>query len=272
MCGQAWLLMVINSMAKDVLKIARPMTRLKRALTKAYSQARLNRLWRPPTFHIGDLYASTMKTTALGLAYGPIYPAAYLWTAGAYLFCYLCTRLSITHWYRKPPAVDESLMASFCSGLTSLLGLHLLVAAFGCFAQGTGFADGVPVYVLGPALWILYSLSPLHRCFSAYRPYNDVDLEVLDTNDIPYDGVRTAKRYEMERYVCPKLSEDIVAASQQALKQFRRMMRLKEGQPKKKDGTENGDEDEEDDEDEAPKSCWERLASSFDDLMANIFE
>ena len=62
---------------------AGPIIRLKRSLSTAYSQAKLNRLWRPPTFHIGDLYASSMKTTALGLAYGPIYPVMYLWTGFA---------------------------------------------------------------------------------------------------------------------------------------------------------------------------------------------
>ena len=46
----------------------------------------------------GDLYAASMKTCALALVYGPLFPAVYLWTCFACLFCYLCTRLAISKW------------------------------------------------------------------------------------------------------------------------------------------------------------------------------
>ena len=258
-CGQAWLLMVINSVAKDCMKVLRPIQRFRRRCTRAYSQARLNKLWRPPTFHIGDLYASTIKTTALGLAYGPIYPVMYLWTSVAYLFTYVCTRLSISHWYRRPPSVDESMVVSFCSGMTAILALNLLVQAFGCFAQGTSLVDGLPVYLLSPIVWLAYVLAPLERCFPVLRPYVD-ELEP-DTDGIAYDDVPRIKKYEMEPYVCPKLTEDVVVAAGEALKDFQQMV-----------GIPIDDASAQADAADAGQSCLERLTSSMDDLLANVLE
>ena len=188
-------------------------------------------------------------------------PRRHLYAAD--LFCYLCTRLSITHWYKKPPAVDESMVASFCGGVTAILGLHLLVAAFGCYAQNTSFVDGLPIYVLAPLLWLAFVCAPLHRCLDAYRPYDDVEMEVLDTNDIAYDDVKRLKRYEIEQYVCPKLSEEVILAAKESLRQFRRMAKLKKG------------EEEDDDDDDGPppqESCCDKLMSSIDDLISNILE
>ena len=180
------------------------------------------------------------------------------------LFCYLCTRLSITHWYKKPPAVDESMVASFCSGVAAVLGLHLLVAAFGCYAQGTSLVDGLPIYVLAPLMWLAFVFAPLDLCLDAYRPYDDVEMEVLDTNGVAYDDVRKTKLYEVEQYVCPKLSEDVMRAAQESLRQFRRMARLQKGEEGKDDDSDAGD---------APQqSCFDKLMSSIDDLIANIFE
>ena len=52
----AWLLMLINAVAKDLLKIFRPIERFRRSWVGrgTHSQLRLNRLWRPPFFHIGQ--------------------------------------------------------------------------------------------------------------------------------------------------------------------------------------------------------------------------
>ena len=119
----------------------------------------------------------------------------YLWTSVAYLFTYVCTRLSISHWYRRPPSVDESMVVSFCSGMTAILALNLLVQAFGCFAQGTSLVDGLPVYLLSPIVWLAYVLAPLERCFPVLRPYVD-ELEP-DTDGIAYDDVPRIKKYEM---------------------------------------------------------------------------
>lgn len=188
-------------------------------------------------------------------------PLPYTWTD---LFCYTCTRLSITNWYRKPPAVDESMVASFCSGVSAVLGLHLVVAAFGCYAQGTSLIDGLPVYVIAPLVWLAFNLAPLHWCLDGFRPYDEVEMEVLDTNDIPWEDVRTVKRYEMETYVCPKLSKDVVVAAQQALKQFQRLTRIKSGK----------EEDDDEEANQAPpqQSCCDRMLSSIDDLISNALE
>ena len=111
--SQAWLLMLINAFAKDMLKVIQPLPRLMRLMITARSQKKLNRVTRPPPMRIGDFYASTLKTVALAYAYGPIYPFAYLWSSFAFIICWFCTRYGISVWFRKPPAVNETMISSF---------------------------------------------------------------------------------------------------------------------------------------------------------------
>ena len=207
--GQAWLLMLINAFAKDLLKILQPLPIIKRKLVTARSQKRLNQLWKPPSMVIGDLYASTLKTLALSLAYGPLYPLAYLWSVLAFLFCWACTRFGISRWFRKPPAVDETMTLNFCTGVTAIMFLQLGVQAAGCYSQGTSFADGLPVYVLSPLAWLCYIFAPLGRFSAAFRPTSVTSLGE-DTDGVKFDDVRRLKNTEMQAYICPKLTKELV--------------------------------------------------------------
>ena len=74
--------------------------------------------------------------------------------------------------------------------------------------------------------------------------------------------MRAAKRYEMEAYVCPRVSQEIVLAAQMQLKSFRRIMKI---EPVESEGEDDG-------EDDKRESCCERLTSSIDDLIANVIE
>lgn len=57
---------------------------------------KLDQLWRPPRMYIAELYANSLKTVALGLVYGPIYPVSYLWSSFAMFFCYACSRYALS--------------------------------------------------------------------------------------------------------------------------------------------------------------------------------
>ena len=70
------------------------------------------------------------------------------------------------------------------------------------------------------------------------------------------------KRYEVEPYVCPKLTEEIVVAARDSLREFERLCGIQ---------TSTGEEDDEGD-DGAERSIWDRLASVMDDLLANMFD
>lgn len=210
--SQAWLLMLINAFAKDMLKVIQPLPRLMRLMITARSQKKLNRVTRPPPMRIGDFYASTLKTVALAYAYGPIYPFAYLWSSFAFIICWFCTRYGISVWFRKPPAVNETMMIKFCSGVTGVMALHLVVQAAGCYAQGTSFVDGIAVYVFAPLAWLAWVCAPLHRCSESFRPLT-LDNLSEDTDGIAYDDVRRLKNTELERYICPKLSASLLEAA-----------------------------------------------------------
>ena len=93
---------LLGSTSKDFPKLFPIGPILGRRFTTAKSQAKLNQLWLPPRMFIGELYANTLKTCSLGLAYGPIYPACYLLTAAALLFSNICTSYSISRWYVDP--------------------------------------------------------------------------------------------------------------------------------------------------------------------------
>jgi hypothetical protein len=225
--GQAWILIVVNAFAKDLLKIVQPLPYIRRHWITARSQKKHNRLWRPPPMRIGDLYASTLKTVALSLAYGPIYPMAYLWSIFAFFFCWMCTRFGISRWFKKPPAVDESMMSWFCSLVATVMFLQIAVQAAGCYAQATPLVDGIAVYVLAPLAWLAYMLTCfgeralIGRYFRAFRARSPENLE-LDTDGIGYYDVRRLKRTELEAYVCPKLTLDLVnAAAEELAKQMR---------------------------------------------------
>eukprot|EP00966_Prymnesium_polylepis_P241655 5588218-Prymnesium_polylepis.1 len=67
-------------------------------------------LFKPPKMNIGELYAATVKTVAMGLMYGTMYPPAYLITAFALFISFWGTRFSISHWFKRPPAVDTDML------------------------------------------------------------------------------------------------------------------------------------------------------------------
>ena len=85
---------MINAFSKELMKVVMLPELVERYWKgrSVASQAKLNSLWKPPPMHIGEMYASSVKTIALGLVYGPLYPFLYPLTAFALLLCYVCTR------------------------------------------------------------------------------------------------------------------------------------------------------------------------------------
>ena len=74
------------------------------------SQAKLSKLFKPPKMHVGELYAATVKTAAMGLMYGILYPPAYLITSFAMMISYWGTRCGISYWFRRPPTIDTDML------------------------------------------------------------------------------------------------------------------------------------------------------------------
>jgi len=217
--SQAWLLVIINGLSKDALKILMLPALVHRYLLSrtVASQAKLNSLWRPPPMHVGELYAATIKTCALGLVYGPLCPYIYLMTCGALLFCYIATRNGIARWYLKPPAVDEGMMTSMRTSLSGVVATMVALQTMAILASTRGeLGYGSATAVFGcPIAWLLYAFTPLDR-FNAF-----IRREAAESGDVEsqegqfkykYEDVMLHTGIEMVPYVCPKLTDKMMAA------------------------------------------------------------
>ena len=211
-CGQAWLLLIISAFGKDLQKVFPIDTWIRRRFMVARSQAKLNDLWKPPKLYIGELYANTLKTCSLGLTYGPLYPICYLWVAFALIFCNVCTSYGISRWYARPPAVDEEMMMALRYMFGAILLGHVVMygaaAHFGFhenFGAGLAFRAQLPAFVFAPAAWVCYAVLPLGCC----RAFQKHDGSAGDTGGIAYDDVARLKGYEVDPYICPKITERI---------------------------------------------------------------
>lgn len=121
----------------------------------AFSQKKVDLLWQPAKFDIGIQYAYSLKTTALGLVYGPIYPLAYLITAVGLALTYLCTRVGMRYWYQRPGAVNQNMMMEMRRRLGNVLGLSVAVSCLATARSiGSHFEAGLSsggVYLVGGA-------------------------------------------------------------------------------------------------------------------------
>ena len=52
-------------------------------------------------------YSFALKTMAMGIMYGPLYPPAYLFTALGLAFSYLATRVALRYYYARPESVGQ---------------------------------------------------------------------------------------------------------------------------------------------------------------------
>ncbi|KAL1525526.1 hypothetical protein AB1Y20_020382 [Prymnesium parvum] len=113
---------LVNMVAFDFMKVTQPIYILKhRVIAPIFmSEGKINKMFRPPRMHIGELYAATVKTMAMGLMYSVLYPPAYLITAGALLISYLGTRVGLAYWFRRPPTVDTDMLDRFIEELAIL--------------------------------------------------------------------------------------------------------------------------------------------------------
>ena len=77
------------------LQVLPPVTVLQRYVMSylAFDRSSINSLWIPPKMHIGEMYANTVKTIAMGLMYGPLFPPCYMLTFIAMVTSYISTKV-----------------------------------------------------------------------------------------------------------------------------------------------------------------------------------
>ena len=65
-----------------------------------------------------------VKLVSLGLIYGPINPLAYMLTSLGLGCGWICTRIGIARWYRRPMNVDQEMLMT----LRTFMGLVMLLS------------------------------------------------------------------------------------------------------------------------------------------------
>lgn len=164
---------------------------------------------------------------------GPLYPICYLWGALGMVVCNLCTAFGISRWYARPPAVDVAMMMTLRKVLSLIL-LCQIGVSMGA-AETLGFRFGSEretygaqwvVYVAAPSLWLLYALVPLEWVAPKYFQRTDSAeaTEALsgDTEGLHVDTIIKVKGYEIDPYICPRITERVYQVTKQATKIMQR--------------------------------------------------
>jgi hypothetical protein len=237
---KAFSLMLSNALVTDALKVVQFASLFSRyCLSRfALSHEKFQTLWEPPDMNLGELYAASLRTISLCLLYSPLWPPAYLITAGAMAITFWATKFAVAKWYKKPPMVSEEMMDTMRSRLAQLMLLHTVVAAMGANAAAAdavrtqawnlGAAATTPIVAMF-ALWLLYEMLDAPGCLKMCPGLGDYDAADDDgkydgvsgaLTQLPYKtfidpatgethkGVEDTMGYEIDEYVCPTARED----------------------------------------------------------------
>jgi len=207
-------LLIIFGWCTPLAKIFNSMIILRRYIFGrfAYSQQKLNELYEPCQYDIGIQCAYTVKTTALGLAYGPLYPPAYLLTAIGMLISYFCTRFGMRWWYARPHEINQEMMMRMRRRLGNVCAFTVALQALATMRNlGHGGFSAVGVIVIGaPLAVVVYAIVPLGflKHFARYSQIDNSDEgSAADTGDVAFDEVQTQKGWVTPHYVCPLLQK-----------------------------------------------------------------
>ena len=243
MISVAAMLIVLNFIT-DLMKVVNiyPLFMHYYAYYFAVSQTKQNEMWRPIPFNAGVQYAFTLKSVALGLVYGPIWPFAYLLTSIGLALAWICTRFGLRHWYRHPSNVKGDMMMQMRLRVGNVLGLSVMVQCLATYeasgfpanferyqrqGQGSTWWDSLwqstsmnLVYIATPLVLIAYVLLPL-GAFESFTIHDELDDALVDGGDeagpgeveaggkaapLAFEDVTRERGFDMPRYVCPLIS------------------------------------------------------------------
>ena len=213
------MLLQLSDLIGWLFRAVQPETLIKRhcvAPLVAHTQQKLDQLWTPPPMLIGELYANLLKTVALGFIYAPLNPVSLLLCALCLGFGFVCTNVGMSFWFRRPPHVDDELLASVRKGFSLVAGGYVLVASIGLYRSSAHHSAARPLDMIGAlaATWLLWMAAPL-QLVPAFGSYSKTRGKVTGSGsftDVAYDEVFAAKGYTIDRYVCPAMDRDLDAA------------------------------------------------------------
>ena len=150
-------MMFVQIVADETQKVVQPRTLIRRyVLTRFYTaQHDLDELWRPPPMRLAAAHAATVRTVTMALLYGPLYPPVYLLASAAIFLSLWATKYAMSRWYRKPPPLNEAMLAH----MRLALGLVILLHLTGVMLATEGRA-GVAYVVIFGQLAVLFAVAP----------------------------------------------------------------------------------------------------------------
>ena len=173
---------------------------------------------------VGQFYAETFRTLALGLLYAPIYPPSLLLTALAIASSFHATKYGIAHWYRRPPLLGGELMKRMRNALSLLLLLYMVLAVLVPLQrdQKSFLEHGLPLLLILLLLWL--AALALAACLSRVPAFSTrAAAEAIAarrtsaaSRRMRYDVVTRTTGIIMERYICPSASHGRSAADLEA--------------------------------------------------------
>lgn len=192
---------VATAMNLLVFQVVTPFTRhaqlrvwLERLLLKrsVASQLKMDRLYKRRRFDVGKSVAFTAKVVALGLVYGPIFPAGYMVAALVMLWTYAMVRMGLRASYARPDAVSQELLMTLRRRLANVLILAVFVQCIATLRASSSSPPNLPsppiVLLVGkPLLLVLYAAVPLSLVHPAFKRFNQLDPEASDD---AYAGTR----------------------------------------------------------------------------------
>mmetsp|Transcript_13463 Transcript_13463/g.28485 ORF Transcript_13463/g.28485 Transcript_13463/m.28485 type:complete len:349 (+) Transcript_13463:1-1047(+) len=206
-------LCVMNVAIDGLLQVVPIAVLLKRyVFTRFYvSEYKVAELWLPPEFPVAYLHAVSLKTIALCLLYAPLYPPAYLFSAGAMLFIFAFSKFSIAYWYRRPPTISERMLGQLRAAMLASAGLHVGVMYFAAYSSPAPDDRYIPVIgcifcTIALCITAADLLVPWRVCVPWLKEEEKV-FESEDTAGIEYKDVPRIKKVRIERYSCPAFTE-----------------------------------------------------------------
>lgn len=213
------MLLQLSDLIGWLFRAVQPETLVKRhcvAPFVAHTQQKLDELWAPPPMMIGELYANLLKTVALGWIYAPINPLSLLLCACCLAFGFVCTNVGISFWFRRPPHVDDELLASVRKGFSLVSGGYVLVASIGLYRSSAHHSAARPLELIGAlaAVWLTWMVLPLQLvpALGSYARTRGKVTGSASFTDVAYDDVLRSKGYTVDRYVCPAMDRDLDAS------------------------------------------------------------
>ena len=227
---QVLVIVIINAVAVDAIKVFQPLIILNRYIVSKFvhSKAKLIRLWTPPKMHLGELYAHTAKGFGMGLIYGPLYPPVYGITAVAMLICFFATRYGIAKWYRRPASVDSYMLDRLVVTLSWVQLLGIVIAAIAANSTTSDWTGLLAAPLIAtPTMWVVFAFFPVrifkraskssgvasnrtseildHAAGMNVLSTNSGRVEVNDTGDMRHDEVPSKLKVDLSPYDCPRL-------------------------------------------------------------------